>query len=176
MKHLTKNPLYLIPALMLTILLAGCQATVDTRWATTQDTLDHWQPLAAGLPVEVRGEWPNASDEQIARAVSNAVFASASTGAVSAPRFVVEMGSNAPGADNTYCVEKPATQANNAAATPLAMTLTLCDGTRVVAQSSASMRSANVTAEDLSREIDHLKNMALIGIEKNEPHLVETMD
>lgn len=176
MKLLTKNPLYLISALMLTILLAGCQATVDTRWTTTQDTLDHWQPLAVSLPVEVRGEWPNASHEQIARAIPNAVFASASTGAAPAPRFVVEMGSNAQEADNSYCAGQPSAQTSRGATTPPTMTLTLCDGTRVVAQSSASVNSANVTAADISREIGRLKNMALIGIEKNEPHRVETMD
>lgn len=176
MTYLAKIPVYLASTLMAAMLLAGCQATVDTRWATTQDTLEYWQPLAAKLPVEVRGQWPDASREQIARAIPNAVFDQSASAAASVPHFVVEMSRDAQGTDNAYCAGPVAGQASAVAATSSTLTLTLCDGTRVVARSSTPVTSADATPADLPRQIAHLENLALIGIEKNEPRLVETMD
>lgn len=174
MTYLTKIPLYLASALIAAMVLTGCQATIDTRWATTNDTLDHWEPLAATMPVEIRGQWPNASREQIARAIPHAVLEPSSADAAPGPRFVVEIGSNAPGTDNAYCAAPASGQTATGVATTL--TLTLCDGSRMVARSSSPMNAANVTPAELSRKIGHLENLALIGIEKNEPRLVETMD
>lgn len=176
MKKLSKIPVYLVATVMAAMLLAGCQATVDTRWATTQDTLEHWQPLAATLPVEVRGQWPDASREQIARTIPNAVFDPSASTVALAPHFVVEMSGDAQGSDSAYCASPVATHTSAAAAVPLTLTLTLCDGTRVVARSSTPVTSADAALADLPRKIAHLENLALIGIEKNEPRLVETMD
>jgi len=179
MNYLVKIPIYVLSGLMVAGTLAGCQATVDTHWATTQDTLDHWEPLVSKLPVEVRGQLPNASNAQIASAIPNALpvqspVSAGSSDPVPAPtaRLVVQVGGEVPGSDRAYCSEPVSRQASANTAAPTIVTLTLCDGARVVAQSSSTISPGNADAIDLSRKFNHLKNLALIGIQAHEPRVV----
>jgi hypothetical protein len=183
MKCLTKISIPIALAWIAITTLAGCSATVDTRWATSEDTLNHWETLAPNLPVEVRGQLPNASNEQIAQAIPNAVpeQSSASKGgtdpvAASIPRFVVEVGRKIPSADSAYCAESSPEQTSISNAPPLTLTLTLCDGSRLVGRSSTLIHSGNAVAGDISHQVRHLKNLTLIDIAKGDPKIVETED
>ncbi len=50
---------------------------------------------------------------------------------------------------------------------PRTLNLALCDGTRLVASSRSLVPSGKNTVEDLSRQIGHLKNLLLIGIDES---------
>lgn len=113
-RPLVRIPLLLTCAASVTTALAGCHATIDARWATTDDTVDHWEKAAPSLPIEVRGQLPSATAEQIARAIPNAVPAQSLENAGSnrtvndsAPRFVLEIGNDAVPHSNTYCTKPP---------------------------------------------------------------------
>jgi hypothetical protein len=164
-----------------TAVLAGCHATIDARWATTDDTVNRWEKAAPNLPIEVRGQLPSATSEQIAHAIPNAVSAQTpeSTGSKhavndSAPRFVLEIGNDALPHSNAYCTKPSAGSANAASPTPLTLTLTLCDGTRLVASSRTPLDPDKVSVANIPRRIDHLKNLTLIGISRSPAQFVET--
>ena len=174
MKSLLRPPLLLACAMTVTTVLAGCHATVDARWATTDDTVDHWKKAVPNLPIEVRGQLPNASNEQIAHAIPNAIRAQsmASTGINHsvddpAPRLVVEVGSDVSPHDDAYCAKPSKDQMNATTGAPLALTVTLCDGTRLVASSRSPLNPNKASVTDLPRQIDRLKNLTLIGIARS---------
>ena len=118
------------------------------------------------LPVEVRGQLPNITHEQIAQAFPRALPAR-EPGDHPAARLVVDAGGDAPPADDTYCVTPAPGQAAATSKTPFALTMTLCDGTRLVASSRSQVDPGKSSLEDLPRQIDRLKNLMLIGIDES---------
>ncbi|WP_243050335.1 hypothetical protein [Dyella sp. RRB7] len=171
MKSAARPPLLLACAATVTLALTACHATVDARWATTDDTVYHWQKAMPSLPIEVRGQLPNASSEQIARAIPNA---SAAPSIESAPRLVVELGNDASPRGDTYCAKSGQDQASAAPGTALGVTLTLCDGTRLVASSHSPLDAKQATVADLPHQIDRLKKLTLIGIARSPAQYTET--
>jgi hypothetical protein len=147
-------------------LLAGCHATTDARWTTANDTVYRWEHALPTLPVEVRGHLPNVTHEQIAHTFPRVLPLRDPTAHPTA-RLVVDAGSDAPPADDTYCATPAPSQANTASRTPFALTMTLCDGTRLVASSRSLVSPGKSGVEDLPRQIDHLKNLMLIGIDES---------
>jgi hypothetical protein len=165
---------------MMSVVLAGCHATVDARWANNDDTVDHWSRAMPNLPIEVRGALPNASNEQIASVIPNAVADTATAvaaekHAANAPdaRLVMELGHAATPSNDSYCA-KPAQQEAAAPATAgLTLTLTLCDGSRLVASSRTPINPEKVTVEELPRRVSRLKNLTMIGISRSPAQFVE---
>mgnify|MGYP006951077849 FL=1 len=153
-------------ALLATTLLAGCHATTDARWTTADDTVYRWEHALPNLPVEVRGQLPNVTREQIAQAFPRAIPAREPVEHPVA-RLVVDAGSDALPADDAYCATAAPAQANNASRTPFALTMTLCDGTRLVASSRSLVDPGKSNVEDLPRQLNRLKNLMLIGIDES---------
>jgi hypothetical protein len=158
--------LFLICAMTTTAMLAGCHATVDARSTTAEDTVYRWEHALPNLPVEVRGQWPNATDEQIAHALPHAVPA-LGTNDQPVARLVVEAGNDASLHTDAYCANPNPAQATPAPATHLTLSLTLCDGTRLVASSRSPLDADKSKVEDISRQVDRLKNLMLIGIDES---------
>ena len=153
-------------ALLATTLLAGCHATTDARWTTADDTVYRWEHALPTLPMEVRGQLPNITHEQIAQAFPGVLPVHEPVDHPAA-RLVVDAGNDAPPADDAYCATPPARQATTTSRTPLALTMTLCDGTRLVASSRSQVDPGKSNLEDLPRQIDRLKNLMLIGIDES---------
>jgi hypothetical protein len=172
MKHLAF--LLILSGVLALVALSGCQATTDARWATTGDTVNRWETLDPHLPVEIRGGLPNASHEQIARAIPNALPQKLSAGNAAA-HFVLELSNSntLSSSDNGYCAAQVAKPEASSAAKQITMTLSLCDGTRLVARSSSPLHLNGAGVEQLGREVDRLKSMMLIGIAKNYAELTE---
>lgn len=164
MKSATRSSL-LACAATVTIALTGCHATVDARWATMDDTVYHWQKAMPNLPIEVRGQLPSATNEQIAHAIPNALATQSAVG--DAARLVVELGNEEAPRGDTYCTQpgKAATTAGVAKAPGL--TVSLCDGTRLVASSHAPLDANQATVAELPHQIDRLKKLTLIGIARS---------
>ncbi|HET6552797.1 MAG TPA: hypothetical protein VFG49_04595 [Dyella sp.] len=174
MNPIPRPPLLLACALTLTTMLAGCHATVDAQWATTDDTVYHWERAVPKLPIEVRGQLPDASNEQITHAIPNAISAqplkiAGSSHASNDPsaRLVVEVGNGPSPHDNAYCTRQDEHQTSAGQAGPVALTVTLCDGARLVASSRSPLKPSGTTVADLSRQVDRLKNLTLIGIARS---------
>jgi hypothetical protein len=153
-------------ALLATTLLAGCHATTDARWTTADDTVYRWEHALPTLPVEVRGQLPNVTHEQIAQAFPRALPVREPVGHPAA-RLVVDAGSDAAPADDAYCAAESPGRASTTSRTPLALTMTLCDGARLVATSRSRIDPDKSNVDDLPRQIDHLKNLMLIGIDES---------
>lgn len=153
-------------ALLATSLLAGCHATTDARWTTATDTVYRWEHALPTLPVEVRGQLPNLTHEQITLAFPRALPVREPVDHPAA-RLVVDAGSDVTPADDAYCATPAPAQASTASRTPLALTMTLCDGTRLVASSRSLVDPGTSSVEDLPRQISRLKNLMLIGIDES---------
>lgn len=158
-------------ALLAATLLGGCHATTDARWTTADDTVYRWEHALPALPVEVRGQLPNVTQEQIAQAFPHALPVREPVGHPAA-RLVVDAGSDAPPADDSYCATPAPRESNTVSGTPFALTMTICDGTRLVASSRSLVDPGRNTVEDLPRQIDRLKNLMLIGIDGSPSQLV----
>jgi hypothetical protein len=171
MKHLA---FLLISGVVAMFALSGCQTTMDARWSTTHDTVSRWETLDPNLPVEIRGGLPNASHEQLARAIPNASPQKLST-AKPAPHFVLELSNSntLSSSDNGYCAAQVAEPPASSAAKPIMVTLSLCDGTRLVARSSSPLDRNGADVEQLGHQVDRLKSVMLIGIAKNYADLTE---
>jgi hypothetical protein len=152
--------------LLASTLLAGCHATTDARWTTANDTVYRWEHELPALPVEVRGQLPNLTHEQIAQMLPRALPVREPVNP-SAARLVVEAGSDAPPADDAYCTTPAQDPTSTVSRTPLALTMTLCDGTRLVASSRSLVAPSKSNVEDLPRQFDHLTNLMLIGIDES---------
>ena len=152
--------------------LSGCQTTMDARWATHGDTVNRWEAAGPNLPIEVRGELPNISNQQIARSISNASSQN-SVASVPAARFVLELGSPVPVAGDNYCAAHDAAQPVSHATEPVTITLSLCDGTRLVARSSAPLDATATAEAHLKGNIEHLKNLLFIGLADNQAQSTE---
>jgi len=153
-------------ALFAATLLAGCHATTDARWTTANDTVYRWEHALPTLPVEVRGQLPTITNAQIAQVIPRALPARQPADQTTA-RLVVDAGSDVAPANNDYCATTVATPATTTSRTPLALTLALCDGPRLVASSRLQVASGRNNVDDLPRQIDHLKNLMLIGIDES---------
>jgi hypothetical protein len=171
MKHLA---FLLISGVVAMLALSGCQTTMDARWATTGDTVNHWETLDPNLPIEIRGGLPNASHEQVARAIPNALPQKLSAGNA-APHYVLELSNSnrLSSSDKGYCAAQVAEPAASSAAKQITATLSLCDGTRLVARSSLPLDFKDANVEQLGHEVDRLKSVMLIGIAKNYAELTE---
>jgi len=162
----TRPTLLMACALAAATLLAGCHATTDARWTTANDTVYRWEHALPTLPVEVRGQLPNVSHAQMAQAIPRALPARQPADPTAA-RLVVDAGSELAPANDAYCAATAPTPAATTSRTPLALTLALCDGTRLVASSRSQVASGRNNVDDLPRQIDHLKNLMLIGIDES---------
>jgi hypothetical protein len=177
MQRIQSIPL-LVCALAMIAALAGCHATVEAKWATTDDTVYRWEKAAPNLPIEVRGQLPGATHAQIVQALPHALpvntaddMASGAARNTQSERWVVELG-DAVKPDNTYC-SQPARSAPGSAAAPLALTVALCDGHRLVATSQSPLDANKASVGDLPRKINRLKNLTLIGIARSPAQYVE---
>lgn len=153
-----------------TLMLAGCHATVDARWASSDDTVDHWKKAMPSLPIEVRGALPDATNQQIAAAIPNgkALGSASDHGAdFTAPRLVVELGQGPKPHDDAYC-GKPTEDRAASSSAKAAMTLTICDGTRLVVSSRTPIDPAKTPVSTLPGRVDSLKKLALIGISRSQ--------
>jgi hypothetical protein len=148
-----------------TLMLAGCHATVDARWANSDDTVDHWKKAMPSLPIEVRGALPDATNQQIAEAIPNSKSLGATNLAL--PRLIVELGQGPKPQSDTYC-SKPAPDSAANSDTKTAMTLTICDGTRLVVSSRTPLDPAKTPVSTLPKRVDNLKKLALIGISRSQ--------
>ncbi|KLD67965.1 hypothetical protein Y883_04720 [Luteibacter rhizovicinus DSM 16549] len=148
------------------ILVAGCHATTDARWTTANDTVYRWEHAMPTLPVEVRGQLPNVSNAQMAQAIPRALPARQPADQTAA-RLVVDAGSDLAPANDAYCAAAAPAPIGTTSRTPLALTLALCDGTRLVASSRSQVAPGKTNVDDLPRQIDHLKNLMLIGIDES---------
>ncbi|AIF48211.1 hypothetical protein HY57_13600 [Dyella japonica A8] len=146
------------------LLLTGCHATVDARWANSDDTVDHWKKAMPSLPVEVRGALPGATNQQIAQVIPNAKTMDGSAGTLVSPRLVVELGEPAKPRDDAYCAKPAPAVATGGSPAQQTMTLTICDGARLVATSSKPLDVAHTPVSELPKRLDSLKKLALIGI------------
>ena len=148
------------------LLLTGCRTTVDARWATSDDTVDHWKRAMPKLPVEVRGALPDATNEQIAEVIPNA---KATAAGIAVPRLVVELGQAGKPKDDAYCAKPTPNDAGSAAQVQTTtITLAICDGARLVATSSKPLDAAHTPVSALPGRVDNLKKLALIGISRSQ--------
>jgi hypothetical protein len=155
-------------AVTTTAMLAGCHATVDARSTTPDDTVYRWEHALPNLPVEVRGRWPNATDEQVTHAIPRSLSLPYASDQPAA-RLVVEVGPDGSPRTDAYCATPNPAQgrADPAPAAHLTLTLTLCDGMRLVASSRTPLDADEGTVEHLPRQLDRLKNLILIGIDES---------
>ena len=147
------------------LLLTGCRTTVDARWATSDDTVDHWKKAMPKLPVEVRGALPEATNQQIAEVIPNAGGTHAD---VAAPRLVVELGQANKPKDDTYCATPAHDNAGSTPQAQMTITLTICDGARLVVTSSKPLDVAHTPVSAIPGRVDNLKKLALIGISRSQ--------
>jgi outer membrane murein-binding lipoprotein Lpp len=168
---LSRPTLLVACALLATTLLAGCHATTDARWTTADDTVYRWEHALPALPVEVRGQLPNLTHEQIAQAFPRALPVREPTDHPAA-RLVVDAGGDTSPAGDAYCETPASAPASTASRTSFALTMSLCDGTRLVASSRTRVDPDKSNVEDLPRQIDRLKNLMLIGIDGSPAQLV----
>ena len=150
------------------LLLAGCRTTVDARWATSDDTVDHWKKAMPKLPVEVRGALPDATNQQIAEMIPNAKAMDAAHADLTAPRLVVELGQAARPQDDAYCAKPAQNTTSSAPPSQMTITLTICDGARLVATSSKPLDPARTPVSAIPDRVDNLKKLALIGISRSQ--------
>jgi hypothetical protein len=160
-----RSPLTALACAAATLLLAGCHATVDARWANSDDTVDHWKKAMPNLPVEVRGALPEATSQQIAQAISSAKTTEANP---ASERLVVELSQAEEPRDDTYCAQPGKRAATGGSQAPTAITLAICDGARLVATSGTSLDPAKTTVSTLAKRVDSLKKLALIGIARSQ--------
>jgi hypothetical protein len=153
-------------SLVAATLLAGCHATTDARWTTANDTVYRWEHAMPTLPVEVRGQLPTVTNAQMAEAIPHA-FPAQHPAERATARLIVDAGSNVTPANDDYCATTVATPAVTTPRTSLALTLALCDGPRLVASSRSQVAPGKTHVDDLPRQIDHLKNLMLIGIDES---------
>jgi len=166
MKPSTQSPfptLLRACAVITAVALAGCQTTVDAQWATRDDTVYRWQHALPTLPVDVRGHLPGTTNEDVVRAIPHAVSPETHEGA----RLIVEIGDDAAPRDGSYCSTQGPADTKVDIRAPLMLTLTLCDGLRLVASSSAPLQASKNDTSNLPRQIDRLKNLMLIGIDES---------
>jgi hypothetical protein len=171
MKNVSFLFAFAVTAAAATTVLTACQTTMDARWATNDDTVNRWETVAPSLPIEVRGRLPNATNEQVASAIPNSMTQQSLVNAHDhrasndpAPRFVLELSNEAPAGDNAYCAHRGSEPADSDTAKPLTVTLSLCDGTRLVARSKSPLESRDAAPEYLNGKIKRLKNLMFIGI------------
>ena len=162
----TRPALLMACSLVAATLLAGCHATTDARWTTANDTVYRWEHAMPTLPVEVRGQLPNVSNAQMAQAIPRALSARQPADQTVA-RLVVDAGSDLAPANDSYCAATAPAPVAVASRTSLALTLALCDGPRLVASSRSQVAPGKTHVDDLPRQIDHLKNLMLIGIDES---------
>ncbi|QNK01453.1 hypothetical protein [Dyella telluris] len=164
----TSSRLIAFACVVATLLLTGCHATVDARWASSDDTVDHWKKAMPNLPVEVRGALPGTTHEQIAQAIPNAKVMSTHDVDPTAARLVVELGQRATPRDDAYCAAPASAIAAGNAPAQQTMTLTICDGARLVATSSRPIDPAKASVPELASRVASLKKLALIGISREQ--------
>lgn len=164
----TSSRLLAFACVVATLLLTGCHATVDARWVSSDDTVDHWKKAMPNLPVEVRGALPGTTDAQIAQAIPNARVMSTHDAGLTAARLVVELGPRATPHDDAYCATPRPANVTADASAQQTMTLTLCDGARLVATSSRPIDPARASATELASRVASLKKLALIGISREQ--------
>jgi hypothetical protein len=152
--------------------LSGCEQTVNARWTTAHDTEAKWESSLPTLTIIVYGQIPNASNEQIADAITNGVPA-ARWGIASdvaseieeKPHIVLSIGTDDPPESDEYCAKPPPNPGNASNVPSTELILTICDGRRLVAWSRARIDRRNTTVAGLVHKAQRLQNLALIGIE-----------
>jgi hypothetical protein len=164
---------FLIAGIAMAGALSGCHTTMDARWATTHDTVNRWEAAGPNLPVEIRGELPNVSNEQIARAIPHGMSKTSPPGDSSA-KFVVELGTKVSPESNAYCVGQNTQPVAPSAMAPMTVTLSLCDGARLVARSSSPLDPGDAAVDHLDRKINHLKNLMFIGLAQSRADSIDT--
>lgn len=151
-------------------MLTGCHTIKDAHWATKDDTVARWEHAMPSLPVEVRGQTDRLSNEALISAVRrtlNAAVGEGDDGLSEKARFVLEAGGAPQPADDRYCAKAHPVQPLPPAGEVQLMTLTLCDGTRLVGWSQRRMDADAHSPDRLKRLVGQLEDLLLIGIEQS---------
>lgn len=170
--HLTK--LLLMGTVAASALLAACQETVDARWTTPEDSVYRWSQLEKTAPLELYGQLPNISSDEIIRFVPNATPGELSQGEPTttnasdlSKRLVLSIGEHKSPAGNAYCEDRVHGPSMDSSTRSTDLTLALCDGGRLVAWSSTPIDLQEKSPTYIAHKVKRLKSLALIGISQS---------
>jgi hypothetical protein len=157
--------------LVLPVALAACQTTVNTRWASNQDSAEAWQTTMTTIPIDVHGAIPGDTTVQTATLVNGgttmAAFDAAHAGQASlerSRRIELYVDTDKLPASNSYCAAEPSLESVQNAKGGAEVVGALCDGPRLVATEVVHLDSRNADIARVPQGIDMFKSKLLDGL------------
>lgn len=151
--------------------LAGCNATVDTRWAERQDSVEAWQTTMTHIPIDVHGTIPGDSAEQTLKQVSDGTTTAAfdATHIGQSPleqsrRIELYVDSHQLPQADSYCAAEPILQSVNSRSNGAQVVGALCDGPRLVATEVVQLDSRGAQVAQVPKAVDLFKSKLLDGL------------
>ncbi len=141
--------------------LAGCQGTLENRWVEPEDSVAVWEPRLASILIDVHGELPGVSSQEMVSRIPNATNSARygreghAPALASLQRVELYIGGDAVPTDATYCESSPALRVV-APPDKAVVAAALCDGTRVVVTVRQQLGASAV--RDLSGTIREVKS------------------
>jgi hypothetical protein len=150
--------------------LAGCQATVNTRWAEPQDSADAWQATMTNIPIDIHGTLPGDSVGLTTNLMGGGTTKDAfnATHPGQEPleqlrRIELYVNADRLPVRNSYCDAAPSLQSAEGKRAP-EMVGALCDGSRLVATEVIHLDSRQSSGVQAPQVIDMFKARLLDGL------------
>ncbi len=153
------------------VALAGCNATVNTRWAESQDSAEAWQTTMTHIPIDVHGAIPGESVDQTVNRVTDGTTMAAFDGAHSgqtpleqAPRIELYVDADKLPQTESYCAVTPTLESVNGKKDAAQVVGALCDGPRLVATEVVHLDSRDLPVAEVSQAVAKFKSRLLDGL------------
>jgi hypothetical protein len=150
--------------------LAGCQATVNTRWAEHQDSPEAWQETMTNIPIDVHGAVPGNNTIEtvslVAGGTTSATFGASHPGQTSldqSRRIELYVNSDKVPAGDSYCAVAPALQSADGK-NGTEVVGALCDGPRLVAVEMVHLDPRQFAVAQVPQAVDMFKAKLLDGL------------
>lgn len=153
------------------VALAGCNATVNTRWAETQDSAEAWQDTMTHIPIDVHGTIPGESADQTVNRVTDgttmASFDAAHRGQApleQSRRIELYVDADTLPRSDSYCAVAPMLESINDQRDAAQVVGALCDGPRLVATEVVHLDSRDFPVAQMPQALEKFKSKLLDGL------------
>ena len=151
--------------------LAGCNATVNTRWAESQDSAEAWQTTMAHIPIDGHGAIPGESADQTVNRVTDgttmAAFDAAHSGQSpleQSRRIELYVDADKLPQTESYCAVTPALESVTGKNDAAQVVGALCDGPRLVATEVVHLDSRGFPVAQVPQAVEKFKSKLLDGL------------
>lgn len=144
---------------LLPILLAGCESTVNARWANQSDSPDVWQAAMADIPLNIhnagiaaQGPKGYLATQHVAERLQDQT------------RLELYIGGNGLPSNQTYCTARPALQPVKSGHGDILMAGALCSGDRLVATEHIYVAMNDISTGKFAQTLEKFKKRLVAGL------------